>query len=104
MADFNVGDLKTARARFLAADNVTEVPVQGDITWAVTPADAVVFAGGAGPSLTNPITMGVPASGVVISATADKDMNPGVEVPLTIASAPFQILAPQAQGGEVVIE
>lgn len=103
MADFTVGDLKTARARFMAADLVTEVAVQGDITWAVTPADAVTFASGAGPNLTNPITMGVPAVGVVISATADAQMDAGVRQ-VTISSDPFNILASEAQGGNVVIE
>lgn len=103
MADFFVDDVKKARAVFQAA-NGQEVPVQGDISWAVTPDGAVTFAVASGPELTNSVTMVLPTNGFVISATADKDLNPDVDAPLTIGSPPHNILSPQAQGGEVVIE
>lgn len=103
MADFETGSTKTAVAKFMdrAGD---EAKVEGDISWTVVPAGAVTFDGPTGPELRMPMTMGAPGVGIVVSAMADKNLNPDINDPLTISSLPFNIMVEGAVGGEVVFE
>lgn len=100
---FVPGEVKTAHANYVGVDGQV-AEVQGDGVWTVAPAGAVTFVPGAD-RLSMGVTMGAPATGIIVSAEFDADLRDGAGFvrALKISSDPFDIVAPEAVGGNVTL-